>query len=227
MTTIRTTILDTLLAVLPGATPAARITVEQPLHHGGRDTWTGTAAPLADRIAAAIEEGKDTQPGESTPTMSVRDVRTTVLVAIARALREQPTGAQLLDGLDELGEASVCEHTGDVAAWADSLASLVGVDDALGAAAARPLTVYRAEHKSIPLGTYTTEAAAREHAEAEQFASYGPVEPVLFFDWIGDEDDEDPERSRELVVQVDGEERYTGFVVVPVPVSYAYAPDAE
>ncbi|MFJ9979651.1 hypothetical protein [Streptomyces cyaneofuscatus] len=225
MTTTRTTILNAILGVVPGATPAARITVEQPLHPDGCDTWTGTAAPLADRIAAAIEEGKDTQPGESTPTMSVRAARTTVLVAIARALREQPTGAQLLDGLDELGEASVCEHAGDVAAWADSLASLAGVDDALGAAAARPLTVYRAEHETIPLGTYSTEAAAREHAEAAQFASYGAAEPVLFFDWIGDEDDEQP---RELVVQVDGgEEQYTGFVVVPVPVSYAYDPDAE
>ncbi|MFJ8842984.1 hypothetical protein ACIRFF_08780 [Streptomyces cyaneofuscatus] len=169
--------------------------------------------------------GKDTQPGESTLTMSVRDVRTTVLVAIARALREQPTGAQLLDGLDELGEASVCEHAGDVAAWADSLASLVGVDDALGAAAARPLTVYRAEHETIPAGLYTTEAEARRHCESLVVNEY-PGDTPLFFDWIGDEDD--PEQVHELVVQGPAEDAVpTGYVVVPLQVDSVFDPDAE
>ncbi|MCX4676747.1 hypothetical protein OG413_15790 [Streptomyces sp. NBC_01433] len=223
--TTRTRILDAILGVLPGARPDARITVEQPLQQGGRDTWTGMAASLADRIADAIEEGKDTRPGESTPTVSVRDVRTTVLVALSRALREQPTGARGLGGLEELGEAVVSADLGEIAARADALASLAHIDDALGSAAAQSLTVYRAEHETIPLGTYTTEGAARAHAESALSCEYAADRTVMY-DWIGDEDD--PEAPRELVAQVDGgDEQYTGYIVVPVAVAAAFAPDAE
>lgn len=63
--TPHTAITAAILDVLPGATLEARITVEQPLQVG-RGTWTGTVAGLAQRIADATE-GKDTQPGESTP----------------------------------------------------------------------------------------------------------------------------------------------------------------
>ncbi|MCX4504290.1 hypothetical protein [Streptomyces anulatus] len=222
--TLHTTVTGAILGVLPGATPEARITVEQPLQTG-RDTWTGTVSGLAQRIADATETGKDTLAGESTPALSIRDARTTVLVAVARALREQPTGAQLLDGLSELGEAVVCADLGEIAAWADALASLAHIDDALGAAAEQPLVMYRAKCKTIPLGTYTTEGAARAHAEHALSSEYGP-ERTLLRDWIGDE--HGPEELRELVVQVDGgDARYTGYTVVPVPVATSFDPDAE
>ncbi|MGW1295117.1 hypothetical protein [Streptomyces sp. NPDC002533] len=221
-----TQITGAILGVLPGATPDARVTVEQPLHTG-RGTWTGTVAGLSERVADAIETGKDTQPGESTPTISARDARTAVLVSIARALREQPTGARLLDGLDELGEAVVCENAREIATWADALASLAHIDDDLGITAAQPppaLTMYRAEHETIHVGHYTTEAEARRHCEALISNEY-PAGTALFFDWMGDDD---PEGPRELVVQSAQEDAVpTGYVVVPLDVAAAYDPDAE
>ncbi|MFE9300569.1 hypothetical protein [Streptomyces sp. NPDC006856] len=221
----RTTITGAVLGVLPGATLDARVTVEQPLQHG-RDTWTGTVAGLAERIADAIE-GKDTQPGESTPTISARDARTAVLVSIARALREQPTGARLLDGLDELGEAAVCEDAAAMTEWADALATLVGIDEALGAAATAPLTVYRAEHETIRVVHYTTEAAARRHCEA-LVSDEHPADRALLYTWASLGDDGDSEEPYELVVQVDGGPQvFTGYVVVPLDVADAYDPDAE
>ncbi|WP_367572811.1 hypothetical protein [Streptomyces globisporus] len=224
--TPHTAITAAILGVLPGATPDARVTVEQPLQVG-RDTWTGTVTGLAQRIADATE-GKDTQPGESTPTISARDARTAVLVSIARALREQPTGAQLLDGLHELGEAVVCDDVREIAAWADALASLAHIDDDLGVTAAQPPaahTDYRAEHESIHVGHYTTETAARRHCEA-LVSNEHPADRALVFDWIGDEDD--PEEPRELTVQVDGgDEELTGYVVVPLAVAAEHDPDAE
>ncbi|MFD4000887.1 hypothetical protein [Streptomyces rubiginosohelvolus] len=223
------TITGAILGVLPGATLDARVTVEQPLQVG-RDTWTGTVAGLAQRIADATE-GKDTREGESTPTISARDARTAVLVSIARALREQPTAAQLLGGLDELGEAVVCEDVREIATWADALASLAHIDDDLGVTAAQPppaLTVYRAEHETIRVGHYTTEAAARRHCEA-LVSNEHPADRALVFDWIGHgSEGEYPEEPFELVVQVDGgPDQFTGYVVVPLSVAVAYDPDAE
>ncbi|MER6598931.1 hypothetical protein [Streptomyces parvus] len=225
----RTTITGAVLGVLPGATLDARVTVEQPLHTG-RDTWTGTVAGLSDRIADAIEAGKDTQPGESTPTISARDARTAVLVSIARALREQPTGARLLDGLDELGEAVVCEDAREIAAWADALASLALIDDDLGITAAQAppaRTVYRAEHETIHVGHYTTETAARRHCEA-LVSNEHPADRALLYTWASLGDDGDSDEPYELVVQVDGGlQDFTGYVVVPLDVADAYDPDAE
>ncbi|MFE3378379.1 hypothetical protein [Streptomyces anulatus] len=224
---LHTQITGAVLGVLPGACPEARITVEQPLQTG-RDTWTGTVSGLAQRIADDIE-GKDTRAaGGSTPTISARDARTTVLVSIARALREQPTAARLLDGLDELGEAVVQEDLGEIAAWADALASLAHIDDALGVTDAQPAaahTDYRAEHESIHVGHYTTEAEARRHCEA-LISDEHRADRTLVFDWIGDEDD--LEEPRELTVRVDGgDETPTGYVVVPLAIAAAYDPDAE
>ncbi|MFJ8844304.1 hypothetical protein ACIRFF_15530 [Streptomyces cyaneofuscatus] len=185
------------------------------------------ASDMLRRLAEAdtTEEGKDTQPGESTPTMSVRAARTTVLVAVARALREQPTGAQVLSGIDELGEAVVCEDLDQVVAWADALAALAGIDIALGAVAEQPLVVYRAEHGTIPAGLYTTEAEARRHCESLVSDEY-PARTALFFDWIGDEDD--PEEPYELVVQGPQEDAVpTGYIVVPLEVAATFDPDAE
>ncbi|WP_405186177.1 hypothetical protein OG582_11760 [Streptomyces anulatus] len=224
---LHTTITGAVLGVLPGSCPEARVTVEQPLQ-AGRDTWTGTVAGLAQRIADGIE-GKDTRAaGGSTPTISARDARTAVLVSIARALREQPTAARLLDGLEELGEAVVQEDLGEIALWADALASLAHIDDALGAAEAQPAaahTDYRAQQEGIPLGLYTTEAEARRHCEGWLSKDY-PAGQSLIFTWIGDEDD--PEEPYELAVQVDGgDETPTGYVVVPLTVAAEHDPDAE
>ncbi|MFG3426183.1 hypothetical protein [Streptomyces californicus] len=178
---------------------------------------------LRSRLAEL--EGKDTREGESTPRLSTRGIRTAVLIAIARGLREQPTGAQLLDGLDHLGEAVVCEDHADASEWADALAALVGIDAALGTAAAVPATIYRAEHETIRVGHYTTEAAARRHCEA-LVSDEHPADRSLIFDWIGDEDD--AEEPRELVVQVDGgDEQMTGYVVVPLSVAVEFDADAE
>ncbi|MGW0642341.1 hypothetical protein [Streptomyces badius] len=224
----RTAITAAVLGVLPSATLDARVTVEQPLQTG-RDTWTGTVAGLAQRIADVIE-GKDTQPGESTPTISARDARTAVLVSIARALREQPTGARLLHGLDELGEAVVCEDHREIAAWGDALASLAHIDDDLGITAAQPppaLTVYRAEHETIHVGHYTTEGAARRRCEA-LVSDEHPADRALLFMWSSLGDDGDSDEPYELVVQVDGGPQvFTGYVVVPLSVADAYDPDAE
>lgn len=227
---LHTQITGAVLGVLPGATLDARVTVEQPLQTG-RDTWTGTVSGLAQRIADDIE-GKDTRTaGGSTPTISARAARTTVLVAVARALREQPTAARLLDGLHELGEAVVQEDLGEVAAWADALASLAHIDVALGAAEAEPAaahTDYRAEHETIHVGHYTTEAEARRHCEA-LISDEHPADRTLLFTWagLGDEDD-DPEQPYELTVQVDGgDETPTGYVVVPLSIAAEHYPDAE
>ncbi|MFF9248844.1 hypothetical protein [Streptomyces globisporus] len=226
--TPHTAITAAILGVLPGATPEARITVEQPLQVG-RDTWTGTVAGLAQRIADATE-GKDTQPGESTPTISARDARTAVLVSIARALREQPTAARLLDGLDHLGEAVVCEDLGEIATWADALASVAHIDDALRTAEAQPAaahTVYRAEHETIHVGHYTTEAAARRHCEG-LVSNEHPADRALLYTWASLGDDGDCDEPYELVVQADGgPQEFTGYVVVPLAVAAAYDPDAE
>lgn len=223
---LRTRITAAILGVLPGACPEARVTLEQPLQTG-RDTWTGTAASIAQRITDTLESGKDTQPGESTPRLSTRGIRTAVLVAIARALREQPTGARLLDGLDHLGEAVVCENHADASEWADALAALASIDAALGTAAAVPATIYRAEHETIRVGHYTTEAEARRHCEHLVSAEH-PADTSLLFTWAGLGDDEDAEEPSELVVQVDGgPQEFTGYVVVPLDVATEFDPDAE
>ncbi|MGW1223051.1 hypothetical protein ACWD6O_25120 [Streptomyces californicus] len=217
--TPHTAVTAAILGVLPGACPEARVTLEQPLQYG-RDTWTGTAAGLAQRITDTLE-------GESTPRLSARGIRTAVLVAIARGLREQPTGAQLLDGLDHLGEAVVCEDHADASEWADALAALVGIDAALGTAAAVPATIYRAEHETIRVGHYTTEAEARRHCE-HLVSDEHPADTSLLFTWAGLGDDEDAEEPSELVVQVDGgPQGFTGYVVVPLDVATEFDPDAE
>ncbi|MFC8658059.1 hypothetical protein ACFUCT_23105 [Streptomyces parvus] len=185
-----------------------------------------------DQLRARVTEleGKDTREGESTSTISARDARTAVLVSIARALREQPTGARLLDGLDELGEAVVCEDAREIAAWADALGSLAHIDDDLGITAAQAppaRTVYRAEHESIHVGHYTTETAARRHCEA-LVSDEHPADRALLYTWASLGDDGDSDEPYELVVQVDGgPQDFTGYVVVPLDVAAAYDPDAE
>lgn len=87
------------------------------------------------------------------------------------------------------------------------------------------LTIYRAEHDSgIPLGLYTTEAAARAHCEATATDEH-PADVALFFDWIDDESE--PEEPRELAVTIDGDEETTGYIVTPLTVASEYDAEAD
>jgi hypothetical protein len=87
------------------------------------------------------------------------------------------------------------------------------------------LTIYRAEHDSgIPLGLYTTEAAARAHCEATASHEH-PGSVALSFDWIDDESE--PEEPRELTVTIDGDEETTGYIVTPLTVASEYDAEAD
>ncbi|MFJ6438501.1 hypothetical protein [Streptomyces sp. NPDC091416] len=217
-----TAIGEALMALIPGARPeTTRVTVEYAyaqLGHTGRDTWSGSLDGLANRIADALEK---TTPAGAAVTPS-HEARSTVLVALARALREQPTGAQILGGLDELGEASVCdEEPSVIASWVDALCHLARLD----AAAAVAPVVYRAGHDSISCGLYTTPEAAQQHCEALVSREY-PADVTVIFEWcVEDEDEALP--GLELDVQVDGKHVSTGYTVTPLEVATAYDPDAD
>jgi hypothetical protein len=87
----------------------------------------------------------------------------------------------------------------------------------------QPLTVFRAQHDSIPMGLYTTAAEAREHCEDEERRSW-PTGTNLSFDWIEDEDDGVAEL---VVVAGQNEESTTGHVVTALEVASKYDPDGE
>ncbi|MGW1182997.1 hypothetical protein ACWD7Y_05145 [Streptomyces drozdowiczii] len=220
MTNPHDTIAAAILGTVPGARPdLTRITVEHAYAahgHSMRDTWSGSLAGLMDRIGAELE--KTTPPGAE-----VTAARTTVLVALARALREQPTGARILQGLDELGEAVIQGDIAEAQSWVEGVSLLAG----LPAGPDADLVVYRASHDTLPIGLYTTEDAARRHCEALLCAEHpDPPGHAMFFDWIGDE--EDLEEPRELVVQLgDEDEKPTGYVVQALRVDDEFDPDAE
>ncbi|MFJ5638703.1 hypothetical protein [Streptomyces sp. NPDC093223] len=81
------------------------------------------------------------------------------------------------------------------------------------------LTVYRADWDSIALGTYTTEAEARKHAEDHVRRDL----PTASFDWIVDEED----GVAELVATVDGSENPTGYFVTALEIASKYDPEAD
>ncbi|MFJ8054906.1 hypothetical protein [Streptomyces sp. NPDC096142] len=81
------------------------------------------------------------------------------------------------------------------------------------------LTVYRATWDVAPLGTYTTEAEARKHAEDHARRDI----PAATFDWIVDEED----GIAELVATVDGDENPTGYVVTALEIASKYDPEAD
>jgi hypothetical protein len=154
-----------------------------------------------------------------------------VLVALARALREQPTGRQILDGLDELGELSVCdEDPREIAATVAALCYLAHIP---APAPAGPTVYYRAEHSGIVAGRYHSASEAQRHCEALVSREHPPAASVIFL-WLTDEDQDptgepdDPMAVAELVVMVDGgPEAHTGYTVTPVEVTAAYDPDAD
>ncbi|MGQ4486856.1 hypothetical protein ACN6LM_003871 [Streptomyces sp. SAS_281] len=218
MTTTHNTIAAAILGTVPGARPdLTRITVEHayaPYGHSIRDTWSGSLAGLLHRIGTELQ--KTTPAGAE-----VTAARTTVLVALARALREQPTGARILQALDELGEAVVQGDVAEVRSWVEGISLLAG----LPAGPDADLLVYRAEHDSIRVGLYTTAEAAQEHCEAlvsREFAGRVSV----FFEWQADEEDQEP-AVLELDVLVDGERVSTGYTVTPLEAAASYDPDAD
>lgn len=85
-------------------------------------------------------------------------------------------------------------------------------------AATPQLTIFRASHDSIVMGLYTTDAAAREHCEAEERRSW-PTGTNLTFDWIEDEEDGVAELT---VLAGQNEESVTGYVVTALEVAAEY-----
>ncbi|MFJ8863652.1 hypothetical protein ACIRD8_35195 [Streptomyces sp. NPDC102451] len=187
------------------------IDAQFPLLAALRDEQCGSAR-------AALEKGTPASAGaELTPV-------STVLVALARALREQPTGRQILDGLDELGELSVCDE--DPREIAATVAALCYLAQIPAPAPPGPTVVYRAAGNMIGIGLYTTAEAAQQHCEALVSREY-PADVALVFDWSTDEED-GALAVAELGVQVDGgDEATTGYTVTPLEVAAAYDPDAD
>ncbi|MFD6421738.1 response regulator transcription factor [Streptomyces sp. NPDC060198] len=96
------------------------------------------AVTSAQAVAIAMSLGL-LQPGQRTEKTTAasaeaavtpdRALRTAVFVGLALALREQPTAARLLDGLDELGEAVIADAPeGEIATWVAALSSLARLD---------------------------------------------------------------------------------------------------
>ncbi|MGW1127492.1 hypothetical protein [Streptomyces sp. NPDC002526] len=219
MTTTHDTIAAAILGTVPGARPdQTRITVERtyaPYGRGIRDTWSGSLAGLMDRIGAELE--KTTPPAGAEVTAA----RTTVLVALARALREQPTGARILQALDELGEAAVQGDIAEAQSWAEGISLLAG----LPAGPDADLLVYRAEHDSIRFGLYTTAEAAQAHCEALVSREY-PATASVLYEWCVSEQGQE-HAVLELDARVDGKPTYTGYTVTTLTAASAYDPDAD
>jgi len=83
-------------------------------------------------------------------------------------------------------------------------------------------TVFRASHDSIPMGLYTTAAAARAHCEAEERRTWAKFENPAFA-WI--EDDEDG--VAEMTAVVGGEECETGYIVEALEIAAVYGAEAD
>lgn len=215
-----------LVALIPGAqVDATRASIEYAytqLDVQSVDSWHGSidglACRIADHLRISSAPQKDTStPAEATSTVAHVD-HTAVLVGIARALREQPTARQLLDGLDELGELSVCDgDPAEIASWVAALCHLAHIDTSPA-----PVIEYRAGHESIEAGRYTTEAPARQHCEDLVSREY-PDTVALTFDWQTDEEED----VAELVVHFDSSYVATGYTVTPLEIATAYAPDAD
>lgn len=175
-------------------------------------------AELAALQARVAELEKDT-----TARAGATSTPGTVLVAIARALREQPTGAQLLEGLDELGELSVCDgEPAEIDWWVAALCHLIHLDNIPAA----PTVVYRAGHDAIVAGLYTTPEAAQQHCEALVSREY-PENTTVTFDWLRAADEGDYATAELVVDLADGDRVATGYTVTPLEVAAEFDPDAD
>lgn len=186
-----------------------------------RDLAAAVAAVGALPMPIGDQLEKTTPPGAEV-TAAAATARTVVLTALARALREQPTAARILQGFDELGEAVVCEDPAEVRSWVDGISLLAG----LPATPTDDLLVYRAGHDSISCGLYTTAETAQQHCEALISREY-PADVTVTFDWLRGADEGDF-ATAELVVRLfDGPDVATGYTVTPLEVATAYDLDAD
>lgn len=85
--------------------------------------------------------------------------------------------------------------------------------------------IYRATWHAQPLGTYTNQAAARKHCEADAINHNPPYETGHVFDWLEDEDE--PDAAQELVVAKDGVEDPTEYTVTRLELATEYDPEAD
>jgi hypothetical protein len=119
----------------------------------------------------------------------------------------------------ELLIAEVARLTGELA---DSQAMLAKtVDNMQALLVDGDLTVYRAEHSTIPLDLYLFGGDAEAHAEDKYRELNGPA-PEL--SWRGEPEDDSVLR---LYAEHEGDEVETAFRVVPVTVLAEYDPDGE
>ncbi|MEV8042405.1 hypothetical protein AB0P02_00990 [Streptomyces griseoluteus] len=139
-------------------------------------------------------------------------------VAIADALNAahavgMPVGIDL--------DGTLTDHRGWSVVW-DRQAerwTVAGYDDEYEPSEVQPLTVYRADWDTIPLGTYSSVAAARKHCETHARREL----PTVTLDWIEDEED----GVAELVGRVGEEERSLGYTVTAVEIASEYDAEAD
>lgn len=87
-----------------------------------------------------------------------------------------------------------------------------------------PQFVYRAAYNDLPMGLYTTAAAARAHCEDSIRDELGR-DRELTFAWLADESE--PLDPAELVVVVGPVETTTNYTVTALEVATAYDPEAD
>ncbi|MFJ9890844.1 hypothetical protein ACIQRW_34035 [Streptomyces sp. NPDC091287] len=84
---------------------------------------------------------------------------------------------------------------------------------------------YRAEWGMTPLGTYTNQAAARRHCEADA-TNHADNHTSLAFAWIGDESE--PDDPYELVIARGGPaDEPTDYTVTRIEIAAEYDPEAD
>lgn len=161
--------------------------------------------------------------------------------AVARAALESSASAYgpadaIVGGLDAAGLLQCPERAEELTRLRKERQALndvlAGADEERGLLVARitellavvlPSHVYRAEHESIPLGTYWTRDAARSHIIALIDAEGVPG----IRGWVPDHGGEDAPEELCLFGPGEDDETCTGYAVVPVPVATAYDPEAE
>ncbi|MFE2940987.1 hypothetical protein ACFXKG_18280 [Streptomyces sp. NPDC059255] len=97
-----------------------------------------------------------------TPGAWPRGAEAAVLIALARAMREQPTGYRVLAGLEELGEAVVLKDANAVVDWVPALSQLL------------------ADHSVVPFlpGQAEVSAAGHEAVIADRIRALGADHPA-------------------------------------------------
>ena len=154
---------------------------------------TGPAQHLASQAAAALDAAGMLQSPETAAADAARHHREGVAMVVA-ALRERAR---------------------EVHTPADLLALLDDVSTA-------PVTVYRAECDTIPLDTYQSREAAREHCRTEMERAE-PDRAGLH--WVPVDEGEPDGMEVLAYVDTDGEGVFTDFIVTPITIEAAYSPE--